>query len=114
VFFLSLAGLPPLAGWFAKFVMFRSVIVAGGVTTVVLAVIAAVNAVIAFYYYARVVKAVWFDPAPAVVIGDRHAKTSGSLVLAMTIAVVVTLIVGVFPQLSAVFGEATRVVVAGG
>jgi hypothetical protein len=32
----------------------------------------------------------------------------------MTIALVVTLIVGVFPQLSAVFGEATRVVVAGG
>lgn len=113
IFFLSLAGLPPLAGWFAKFVMFRSVIVAGGVATVVLAVVAAVNAVIAFYYYARVVKAVWLDPAPAVGLGDRRARTSGSLVLAMAIALVVTLVVGVFPQLSAVFGEATRVLVAG-
>ena len=71
VFFFSLAGIPPLAGWFAKFVMFRSVIIAGGTATVVLAVIAAVNTVIAFYYYARVIKSVWLDDAPAVALGDR-------------------------------------------
>ena len=29
VFLFSLAGIPPLAGWFAKFVMFRSVLDAG-------------------------------------------------------------------------------------
>ena len=71
LFFFSLAGIPPLAGWFAKFVMFRSVMIAGGTSTVVLAVIAAVNSVIALYYYARVIKAVWLDRAPEVATGDR-------------------------------------------
>lgn len=114
VFFFSLAGIPPLAGWFAKFVMFRSVMIAGGTATVVLAVIAAVNAVIALYYYARVVKAVWLDPAPAVAIGDRAATSSGSLRLALGIAGVLTLVVGVFPTLASIFGEASRVLTASG
>lgn len=114
VFFFSLAGIPPLAGWFAKFVMFRSVMIAGGSATVVLAVIAAVNAVIAFYYYARVVKAVWLDPAPAVAIGDRAATPPGSLRLALGIAGALTLVVGVFPTLASIFGDASRVLAAGG
>ena len=42
VFFFSLAGIPPLAGWFAKFAMFRSVMIAGGPGPIVLAVIASV------------------------------------------------------------------------
>src|SRR5690606_32731987 len=71
IFFFSLAGIPPLAGWFAKFVMFRSVIIAGGTATVVLAIIAALNAVVSYYYYARVVKTVWMDPA------DRKSVEKG-------------------------------------
>ena len=64
VFFFSLAGIPPLAGWYAKFVVFSSAIGAGDTWAIVLAAIAAVDAVIAFYYYAKVVKTMWFDPAP--------------------------------------------------
>ena len=41
LFFFSLAGIPPLAGWFAKFVMFRAVIGTGDPSTLALAVIAA-------------------------------------------------------------------------
>ena len=114
VFFFSLAGIPPLAGWFAKFVMFRSVILAGGTATVVLAVIAAVNTVIAFYYYARVVKAIWLDPAPVAVLGDREAVPAGSLRLALAIAGLLTLAAGVFPTLASIFGEASRVLASGG
>jgi NADH-quinone oxidoreductase subunit N len=114
VFFFSLAGIPPLAGWFAKFVMFRSVIIAGGTATVVLAVIAAVNTVIAFYYYARIVKSVWLDEAPAVSVGDREAVPAGSLRLALAIAGVLTVLVGVFPTIASIFGEASRVLASGG
>ena len=114
VFFFSLAGIPPLAGWFAKFVMFRSVIVAGGTATVVLAVIAAVNTVIAFYYYARVVKAIWLDAAPVAVLGDRETVPAGSLRLALAIAGLLTLAAGVFPTLASIFGEASRVLASGG
>jgi NADH-quinone oxidoreductase subunit N len=114
VFFFSLAGIPPLAGWFAKFIMFRSVMIAGGTPTVVLAVVAAVNAVVALYYYARVVKAVWMDEAPSVISGDRKAKPAASLGLAMGIAAALTLVVGVFPSIAALFGDASKVLTNGG
>ncbi|MGH8928365.1 MAG: NADH-quinone oxidoreductase subunit N, partial [Acidimicrobiia bacterium] len=112
-FFFSLAGIPPLAGWFAKFVMFRSVMIAGGTATVVLAVIAAVNAVIALYYYARVVKAIWLDSPPVIARGDREAPPAGSLRLVLAIAGLLTLLIGVFPTIASIFGEASRVLAAG-
>jgi NADH-quinone oxidoreductase subunit N len=114
VFFFSLAGIPPLAGWFAKFVMFRSVIIAGGASTVVLAVVAAVNAVIALYYYARVVKAVWLDEEPNPVPSPARSVPAGSLQLALGIAGLLTLVVGIYPSLASVFGEASLVLAAGG
>ena len=113
LFFFSLAGIPPLAGWFAKFVMFRSVMIAGGTSTVVLAVIAAVNSVIALYYYARVIKAVWLDRAPESALGDRAHVPAGSLRLALLIAGVLTVLVGIFPTLATIFGDASRVLAAG-
>lgn len=114
VFFLSLAGIPPLAGWFAKFVMFRAVITAGGAAATWLAVIAAVNSVIAFYYYARVVKTVWMDPAPAELAEEATAPAAGALKLAMGIAAVAVVVIGIFPQISAFFGEATTRILNGG
>ena len=96
VFFFSLAGIPPLAGWFAKFVMFRSVMIAGGTATVVLAVIAAVNAVIALYYYARVVKTVWLDDPVGDFADDVEAAPAGSLRLALGLSLALTVAIGIF------------------
>jgi len=75
--------------------------------------VAAVNAVVALYYYARVVKTVWMDPVPEQTAGDRTSATARSLVLVLGIAAVVILVVGVFPGISAFFGDATRILVAG-
>ncbi|MGB9722643.1 MAG: NADH-quinone oxidoreductase subunit N [Chloroflexia bacterium] len=61
ILLLSLGGLPPLAGFFAKFWLFWATFEEG---LVWLAAVALVNTVIAFYYYLRVLKAVWFE-APA-------------------------------------------------
>ncbi len=115
VFFFSLAGIPPLAGWFAKFAMFRAVMVAGGSATVVLAVIASVNAVIALYYYARVIKAIWLDPPPeGVEVGPQQSPV-GSLRLVLGITLVLTVVIGFFPGIATIFGDAARVLtVAGG
>ncbi len=64
LFLAALAGIPPAGGWFAKFVIFRALADAGTAAGWVLAVIVAVNAVIAFGYYARVLVQMWFQPVP--------------------------------------------------
>jgi NADH-quinone oxidoreductase subunit N len=59
----SLAGIPPLAGFFAKFYVFLAAIQAG---LYPLAVIGVVASVVGAYYYVRIVKIIYFDePAPA-------------------------------------------------
>jgi len=61
----SLAGIPPLAGFFAKFYVFLAAIKAG---LFVLAVIGVVTSVVGAYYYLTIVKIMYFDePAPGFV-----------------------------------------------
>jgi NADH-quinone oxidoreductase subunit N len=103
VFLLSLAGIPPLAGWFAKFVMFRAVFEAGGAAAVTLGVIAAVNSVIAFFYYSGVARRIWFEEPTTELTGSARVPTSLGVAMAMTAAVV--LVIGVYPQLFARVGE---------
>lgn len=114
IFFFSLAGIPPLAGWFAKLVMFRSIIGAGGGWASALAVVAVLNAVIAFAYYSKVVKAAWFDQIPETIPADqlRDVKVAPSLQLALVLTVAGVLILGVFPIISRL-GEATKTFASG-
>jgi NADH-quinone oxidoreductase subunit N len=58
VLLFSLAGIPPLAGFFAKFYVFLAAIKAGLFT---LAVIGVVTSVIGAYYYLAIVKIMYFD-----------------------------------------------------
>jgi NADH-quinone oxidoreductase subunit N len=105
IFLMSLAGVPPLVGWFAKFVMFRAVLEAGTGAAVTLGVVAAVNSVIAFFYYGNVVRLMFFrDPETA----DRTPfRVPPALASAITICTLVTVTMGVYPQLFARLGEAT-------
>jgi len=93
----SLAGVPPLAGFFAKWYVFNAAIQAG---LYPLAVIGILSSAIGAYYYLRVVKVMYFDePAPAF---DRPAPAPRA-VLAVTGLMVVFLFA--YPSL---FIEATR------
>ncbi len=102
-FLASLAGIPPLAGWFAKFVMFRSIIDANTGWAIALAVIAAVNSVIAFFYYFRPVVRMWIHP-PAT--EDRTPiVVPQPLLVAIGLMAAVVVIIGVYPQIFAKIGE---------
>ena len=58
ILMLSLAGLPPLAGFFAKYFVFMAAVESG---LYVLAVIGVLASVVGLYYYLRIVKTMWFD-----------------------------------------------------
>src|SRR5215471_1103866 len=63
VLLFSLAGIPPLAGFFAKYFVFLAAIKAGLFT---LAVIGVLSSVVGAYYYLAIVKIMYFDePAPS-------------------------------------------------
>jgi NADH-quinone oxidoreductase subunit N len=79
----SLAGIPPLAGFFAKYFVFLAAMQAGLYTLAILGVIASV---VGAYYYLRIVKIMYFDePAEAFDAMDGEVKlvayASGAFVL---------------------------------
>jgi NADH-quinone oxidoreductase subunit N len=93
VFLFSLAGIPPLGGWLAKFVAFRAVVDADTGWAYALAVVMAVNSVIALAYYANVAKEMWMNPAPD---GDTAPiRVPASLSAALAITAGLTLAFGV-------------------
>jgi NADH-quinone oxidoreductase subunit N len=102
IFFASLAGIPPLGGWFAKFNAFKAVLDAGSTSAYVLAAIAAVNTVIAAAYYMRVLRVVWMDEAPD---GDVSPVNPPSpIVAAIALTAFGTILLGVLPNLVARVG----------
>ncbi len=96
---VSLIGLPPLAGFVSKFLVFASIVEAIAVAAerplmLVLLVVGGINTVISLFYYLRVLKVMTFDPPPE----DRIATPSavwlpGALITALVVPVVV---LGVF------------------
>src|SRR5438445_4337299 len=97
MFLFSLAGIPPLGGWYAKLVVFKAVLDAGTAQAVTLGVVAAVNSVIALFYYARVASLMWFRPAPA--DGGSTARVPVALGAAVALPPVLVLAIGIYPNL---------------
>ncbi len=92
VFLFSLAGVPPAGGWWGKFEVFRALTSADTTAGYVLALLAAVNSVVAAFYYLRVMKAMWFMPTPD---GDESpVAVPATLSAALIITVVATLVLG--------------------
>jgi NADH-quinone oxidoreductase subunit N len=85
VLMFSMAGIPPLAGFWGKFYVFMAAVNSGLFT---LAVIGMLTSVVSAFYYLRIVKVMYFDePAEAL---DPPAEASMRLVMALsTLAVLV-------------------------
>ena len=97
---VSLIGLPPLAGFVAKFLVFSSLVdamMAGAERQLMLAllVIGGFNTVISLFYYLRVLKVMTFDPLPEDLVSEpfQLVSFSGAMVTGLVVPVV---ILGVF------------------
>ncbi len=83
IFMFSLAGIPPLFGFYAKFAVFDAAVKAG---LFPLAVIGIAASTIGAYYYLRVVKTMYFDePAPAFSREGNSAIEGGLIAVAAVI-----------------------------
>jgi NADH-quinone oxidoreductase subunit N len=83
IFMFSLAGIPPLFGFWPKFVVFESLVQIGMWP---LAAIGITTSVIGAYYYLKIVKTMYFDdPAPAFAPGE--SKVEGGLIAIAAVAV---------------------------
>ena len=96
VVLVSLIGLPPLAGFVSKFLVFSSLaeaIKAGAEKPLmlVLLVVGGVNTVISLFYYLRVLKVMTFDPPPSDRAGEAIPLVSlpGAVVTAFAVPVVI-------------------------
>lgn len=93
IFMLSLAGIPPTAGFTGKFFIFREAIRTGYIG---LAIIGVLNSVVSVYYYLRVV-VIMYMREPQRDIGPL--SLSPTAVAALLIAVLGTLQMGLYPSI---------------
>jgi len=78
VILFSLAGIPPLAGFFAKFYIFKAVIEQ---SMYFLAIVGLLSTVIAAFYYLRIIKIIYFDPEKEKYDQDHSPWLKFSLIL---------------------------------
>ncbi|HEY2188931.1 MAG TPA: proton-conducting transporter membrane subunit, partial [Caldimonas sp.] len=88
---LSLAGIPPLPGFVAKFLIFRNVMMSGHT---LVAVLGLVGSYLGIYFYLRVIQLMFMSPDASVVnTAGRHRLAFGASVA----CIVAALLVAVFP-----------------
>jgi len=91
IFLLSLAGIPPLAGFYGKYFIFLSLVETGHFA---LAGIAVLYAVVGLYYYLKMANAMFMREETT----DEPVKSSPSMSLALAICAIGTIGIGLFPN----------------
>ena len=76
IILFSLAGIPPLAGFFAKFYVFMAVIESEMYT---LAIIGLLSTVISAFYYLRIIKIIYFDEKKLSIDSNKNISISGTI-----------------------------------
>ncbi|HSY43617.1 MAG TPA: proton-conducting transporter membrane subunit, partial [Candidatus Acidoferrum sp.] len=95
---VSLAGLPPMAGFFGKFLLLKSVIAAGAQNSCYycLAFIALAGIVISFYYYFGVIRAIYWSREAADL---SPIRISGAAKFSIALCIAGMLWLGTFPNI---------------
>ncbi|AGK96906.1 NADH-quinone oxidoreductase subunit N [Clostridium pasteurianum] len=89
---LSLAGMPPLAGFIGKFYLFLAIIEKGQLW---LAFLSIGMSVVSAYYYLRVVKVMYFGEGPK---KFESIPVSKSTKLALTVSMIALVVLGIYPN----------------
>jgi len=97
IFMFSLAGLPPLAGFFAKLYVLKAALSAN---LFALAIFGVLTSVVASYYYLKIVKIMYFDSIPEVQAGSygQTVALSTEMNIVLSLCVAITLLFFVFPN----------------
>jgi NADH-quinone oxidoreductase subunit N len=97
IMLFSLAGIPPLAGFASKFVLFSAAIdasqLAGNQWMVWLAIAGILNSALSLYYYARLVKYMYVDNGP-----ETRIKVPISMAVAVAICFLAVVMIGLYPE----------------
>ena len=91
IFLLSLAGIPPTAGFLGKYYIFLALIQTGHYA---LAVVATLYVAVAIYYYFKIVKSMFTREA----VEESPVASSFGLRLALGVSGVLTLVMGIYPE----------------
>jgi NADH-quinone oxidoreductase subunit N len=91
IFLLSLAGIPPTAGFIAKYYLFAAAIETGHT---VLAVIAVLNAAISIYFYLRIVVSMFMREATE----KTGLVFSPGITMSLAVAIFFTMLIGLYPD----------------
>ncbi|MCX7840170.1 MAG: NADH-quinone oxidoreductase subunit N, partial [Anaerolineae bacterium] len=91
VFFLSLAGIPPTAGFIGKFFVFGAALREGWL---ILAAIGVVNSVISVFYYFSVVRAAFFEEAK----DATPIRLAPAITFSLVVSAAIVLLVAVYPE----------------
>jgi NADH-quinone oxidoreductase subunit N len=89
----SLAGIPPMVGFYAKFSVLQALVSGGGASHIALAVYAVMMSLIGAFYYLRVVKVMYFD-APA---NDIRLTAGMDVRVVLTVNAGLLLLLGLLP-----------------
>ena len=110
-FLMSLAGIPPLAGWFGKFQIITALLSAENASGVAMGIVLGLNSVVALYYYGSIARSMWADDVPD---GDRTPiRVPPALLTAIGITVLLTLLIGVLPQTVGHFTDSGLLAIGG-
>ena len=107
IMMFSMAGIPPLAGFFGKWYVFLAAVEAG---LVPLAVIGVVTSVVGAFYYLRIIRLMYFDDTDTPL--DAGIPVANRMVLGASLAVVLLFFAGLGSLLGAADTAAVALIMA--
>jgi NADH-quinone oxidoreductase subunit N len=102
IFMFSLAGIPPLFGFWPKLLVFQAALQSGQLPLVVIGIVASV---IGAFYYIKIIKLMYFD-APCDIIAASPSRVEQAVMLGLALLLVVGYVF--IPQLSSLAGVAAH------